>query len=441
MKQGKGITISVYRILSYILAVLSIFCSSCMWKFLVGWRIPSSLFRIGLLLTGILMIVLYARFSRKEIQLILLVSLYLLIYIGATRTDIQGYMLTVFSSFLVLIMLSVTSLKGGKLGVLITAYENVIFVIALISLACWLFGSVLGVLPGKSVIYFNLTNMVAKGYTYGHIFFENPRQSQELLGMTIPRNIGVFLEAPTYASFLVYALVIELLRERRSRVKAGVFVLALLSTISAKSYVFLLEILLIDSVKLHRNAERRRSRRVRGGRIVSLAVIALVVAVGAFYIYKLKSDTSAYSYRVDAVLAGIRTWAEHPLFGSGYGNVDAILSNSDLYRRAASISMGLTTLLGQGGLWLTFFFLFPFFACFKKLMRTKREKIYLMVFIIAMTDLLVSRIMYSAYFEMITALGYCLLAVRSKYYLTDPGIRMAESGAVKEHTGSIPGEY
>ena len=56
--------------------------------------------------------------------------------------------------------------------------------------------------------------------------------------------------------------------------------------------------------------------------------------------------------RMDDIHAAIITWKNKPLFGVGYNNMQKIAMNFQVSRSSDGLSMGLTALLAQGGLYL-----------------------------------------------------------------------------------------
>lgn len=142
------------------------------------------------------------------------------------------------------------------------------------------------------------------------------------------RNCGIFWEPGIFASFLVYAIVMELLFKKGeySIPRLLLFVGALLTTNSAAGYVLLLLcVLLFVSVLLQKN----NNKKVKIVLISGMAGVTLLLILLNFIILatplknnehfqKLLFSNLIGSSRVNAVIHNLKIWAEYPIFGAGF---------------------------------------------------------------------------------------------------------------------------
>ena len=276
---------------------------------------------------------------------------------------------------------------GGFLG----AYSNVMLTIAVISLVFWLFGSVLNIMPGRKEATYFWADQYRPSYTYYYLYFENPVQNR---GEPISRNLGLFPEAPGYASFLTYGMLIDAVRRndlvntkaiRKNTHRLIIWFITLLSTGSSKGIIIVLEVLALKFLF-------KKSNRPWKQVLKSIACIILFFAVSAASIYVIegKLSTGSGSIRIDDLQAGLNTWKQHPLFGAGYMNGDAIRANWKLLRDNEGLSMGLAILLGYGGLFFLMFYLGAAVSAYRGDYFCYRKKEWILVFAVLFTNLFIS---------------------------------------------------
>lgn len=405
---SKERTATLYTLLCYMFMICLILIGSVMWHYISGFWFPSSnMIRIPALLIAVLLMFMSPRYSKKEFIGVLLILLYLLVYGLSSLDKIASYAVSYMIPMVVCILMLTNMLKDRRLWVLLNAYSSIMFWIAIVSLFFWLFGSILHILPGAKTISYLWASRTLSTKTYFYIYFENRFQSISLFGTTVARNTALWTEAPGYTGRLTYALLIELgrRRSRKSRFRISVLVLTMLSTLSSKAFVILLEIVVV----LLLGSLREKYRNSRASRMIAI-VLLLILACAIFYVVYLSViQRGTYLYRLDSALSGIRAWRENLLFGTGYRNTEQILTYSELDRVSNGISMGLTTLLGQGGIYLTAFVLYPYFRLNKLLKGTGYYRYFVIVGLTSFTDLLISNIYRTSHYMLLISLGYAIL--------------------------------
>lgn len=339
-----------------------------------------------------------------------IVVVYLLFYLAVTsfynyKNFLLGFVLVTFCSY----FLCANLVRRNQIKVLALAYCNVMYFFAVISLICWLFGSVLGVLPGRILTHYNWANTTYNTYTYFFLYFENPVQAVNMFGHLLIRNTGIFTEAPGYASALTLALGIELFwpEFRKNKRYKWIIIVTLLTTLSTKGFI-VLGILLVISIV---NYIKEKGNRNKGLKFIGF-VLFVLISIGVVYIIRIimydKMSTQSYGIRYDDLISCIKTWITHPFFGVGYGNVSSVLENSGIvYRKVQSISMGLLVVLAEGGLYLLAFYALPAILVFR-IIPKKLKLNYLFFLVLIFVDALTSHIMFTPKILILTMLAYNL---------------------------------
>ena len=274
---------------------------------------------------------------------------FLAVYLLATRYNGIRFVLYYAAPLLLLTWYAGTVGDGGE-G-LIHKLSDLVLAVAAVSLFFYLFGTVLGWWrPQITTFYWGESLRICP--TYFHLYYAAQRIT--FLGLDLPRNCGIFPEAPGFAVFLVIATAAEALLRARPRVwRCVLLAVATVTTVSVKALlltaaIFVMRFLLWPS--------RRVARIPRWGLVTAGAVLVLVSAVLLWD--KLSSVSGAM--RLDDVVACWRTFVRRPLFGTGYWNDASVVpffSYPDRYNNG--LSMGAAVLLAQGGLYLSALYWLP----------------------------------------------------------------------------------
>ena len=313
------------------------------------------------------------RSPKKFVRCFLFLTVYLLLYIVATRYAVESYLRT-FAFFILLFFVYCYFLIGNNnFHVLMDSFVQVVLVICCATVFFWFFGSVLGLIPPKTETY-TWAHRTSTTYNYFYLYFENPGQNQHLLGMTLPRNCGIFTEAPAYSGILLYAIGIELFaKDTINRKRLVILLLAVLTVQSTKAFVILI---ILFGLQFMTKEVKNRSRVYLVFRSIAIAVMVAAVCFALSYILEDKSTTGSYAARMNHLTSGIRTWLQHPLFGAGFRNAEAYIENQESGYGYKGASMGLTLLLAYGGLYLLAFYVFAYFYALRHPAIQKSKKGY-----------------------------------------------------------------
>lgn len=303
-------------------------------------------------------------FGKKQIQVFIFIAVYLFIYIVCSRYNIITYLAAYYLFVLFFFVFSYILQKNGSYQEFLDIYENAYVILGLITVFFWLFGSNFHIIPAMERTSYAVKGVSRVVYNYYYLYFEIPVQNQNLFGLRIPRNCGIYREAPGYASALLFAVGVELFTHKDiNKKKLACLLLTLLSNQSTKAYVILIVLFGVRYIITNH-------KKSRGNLASKLPIIMVLVPIGlailrAIMIDKQSTGTS-FDTRYNSLQAGFRTWLEHPIFGAGYGNSEAIYENQiEGLGVEGKISMGITVLLARGGLYLFSFYVIALLYAYK----------------------------------------------------------------------------
>ena len=405
----KSTKFSIEHFLIYAFIISSVFCGTVEWKFLVSSPMPSFLANFLVVFVGLLAIAYELILVRLPVRWFYFI-LYFLAVIGlhllATRDNVLTTLKSYLTYLLVFFTYAVLLIKRGKIKVLFSAYANVFTVIGFITVFFWLFGSVLNILPGRSTNEYKWADKICRGYTYFRLYFENFFQNQKLLGVNLPRNCGIYTEAPAFSGMLLHAFGIELFAEEgKNKKKVIILFIALLSTQSTKALIILI-ITMIVRMMVYDDKKHNVFWRLKWFLLIVLIPIAGVVIR---YILVDKSSTYSFTARMAHLRASIVTWLQHPLFGVGISNSQAIIANSTMPE--AGLSMGLAVLLAKGGLLLFVFYFLAFWLPFKNKNLRNIRKEFCLFSMMAFMNLFVSNSAFGVAYILMLSVAYASCAV------------------------------
>ena len=249
--------------------------------------------------------------------------------------------------------------REGMLLPLMRKVENVVCVLAAISLFFWFFGVVFEVIRPNMRTYITWGRF---GWIEGFsgLHFKIQLDTTFFKDQFLYRNSGIFAEAPMLNLWLDFALAIELfMRDKVSRLRITLLVVTIFTTMSLTGFFFLALCLVLNLMRDHHTMSRKRHSFT-----VALIVVLILPALLVIIVYSmvLKTETQSYLMRLTDYLSGIMLWSDNPIFGSGYGNLRSIMEYSYSPNGTLGFSNSLTAVLGTGGLWMALLFYFPHFG-------------------------------------------------------------------------------
>ena len=402
----------------YIIALSLLMGSSCMWFLTLPFALIDGIYNIQYILLALFCVIgcFYhgkIRVNHKSLLILFFLVMYLLFYLLVTRSNPLSYLIKFVLIFVIFFSFCNTLIRNGKIREFAKVFVNVVSVVASISLFFWLFGSVLGLINGVSTPYIwgeNYNTTV----NYFWLYFENRIQAAELFGQPVIRNTGIYAEAPGFSGYLIMALAIAIPAEKEeiSLKQKALLVVTMLTTLSTKGLIAVM--ILIALTYLFTHPAKSTSKLIQ--KIFFTVTIVIGASIGTSLLLEDKSTTMSYLIRMDDVRAAVNTWKNHVMFGAGYMETNEIIQNFSVYRPNNGLSMGLTLLLAQGGIYMILFYAAPFIVALPAARRINR-KLFMRVLIFGVMivfNLFISSFQYDVAMIFILACGYAFSCTYSK---------------------------
>lgn len=408
--------LSIDKIIMYFIAISLLIGSSCMWFLTLPFGSIDGIRNIQYIFLALFCVIgcFYhgkMQIGHKPILLCSCLVIYLLFYLLVTESNPMGYLTKHILIFVIFFFYCATLIRNGKVEEFADAFVNVVSVVAFISVFFWLFGSIFTLIKGVPTLYIWAGNRITNNYFW--IYFENLTQATELFGRTVIRNTGIYAEAPSYSGYLIMALAIALPADNKKfPLKQKVLlVITMLTTLSTKGLIAVM--ILIALIYLFMYPAQSPSKFIQ--KFIFSIIIVTAASIGTYLLLEDKSTTSSYLVRMDDVRSAISTWKNHVLFGSGYQETSEIIRNFGVSRSNNGLSMGLTILLAQGGIYMVAFYILSYICALCTSRHIDKELfIEIMIFgIMILFNLLISSCQYDVTMIFILACGYAFACTRS----------------------------
>lgn len=336
--------VNILSILEYLLMLLVLLYSS-MWSLFVDAK-SNEFLRYAFPLLAVMIGLRLRAVKAPRWRRLVLVAALLAMYLLMTRYNLVRCVLY-FTLPLLLLMLYIglCDEKNAAFG-LLYKLADIVIVLTVVSLVCYVFGTLLDILPGAQNTTYYWANYTRTCTTYYHLYYE--AQTVDIFGVNLIRNCGIFTEAPGFAVFLVFALTTELFVREKPRIwRLCVLCAAVITTYSTKAIL-----LTVVAFGLRYLITTPRTVLWRRFKTVFVPAVCLAVTAVAVILLRDKMNTVSFYIRLDDLFASFKTWATSPLFGTGYYNDDSIIARFAYPRSNNGLSAGLPILFAQGGLFL-----------------------------------------------------------------------------------------
>ena len=413
---------NIDTILIYIITFFLVLSGPTIYHYLNPPVISTATTKWILYITCLLYIVSSKRLSYRSIYFGIFAGIYLLFFIILSW---QGYepssffLKNICISSVIYILFFSQLLRKGQIKDFIRSFSNIILCIAAVSVFCWIFGTVLGILPFRvSGLTYTWAFKTRPTTTYYGIYYETQTLKTSLVSFVdLKRNCGIFCEAPGYSHFLNIALMIELLAEKPDQKKIVILLLAILTSFSTKAYLVAIVGLFLRVLVL--STKNNKIRKILIWLLVPFLLL-ICIHVGWILIND-KLSTGSGIKRLAVLQGGITTWLKYPFFGVGFtGNSDIIASTTKV---DALSSMGLTSFIAKGGIYMMLYYIGSIVAVFHSRFIKEKRKELLIFLILMLIEFFVSDIGTMQDTIMIVALGYAILAERMPSKVTFTSLR------------------
>ena len=319
---------------------------------------------LALLISILAIVTLNYQNDESKFQHALIISMFLFFYFGiyiflSSFPGTRNYGVRYASVFIMLVWLLYYDDYINDIPGVLLKYKNVIFIVALISLLFWLFGSLLGLIKPTGAIWtaWTGTGRPASVPSYFGIYFETQSVTTDIGGFI--RNTAIYPEAPMSSLNFCIALGIQVLSKQSNKwgkIQFWILLIAILSTGSTTGYIFL-AVLLAFKINNSNNflLEKFKSP------LFILILIFTAISVSYLIHQKTIYGIDSANLRIDDYKVGYRAWIQHPILGSGIENDEYVRQFVEPWR---SYNIGFSNsplkVLSDGGIYLFLGYLYCF---------------------------------------------------------------------------------
>ena len=242
--------------------------------------------------------------------------------------------------------------KGEKWSVKISQkIVNIVAIMSVVSLLFYLVGPLLNIIKPTGTIEVMWGKQLIRPSYYNLHFYT---QTENIFGLSIIRNTGVFTEAPMYSMVLTIALALEKFITKKNRKIINIILLVtIFSTLSTPGIIVSLFIYLYSFMV------QKTNRKFLKIILIPLLIVSSLY-IGVSFLSQ-KIGTLSYNVRIDDYIASYKAWRESPIIGVGFKNSESIQYYMNPNRSYnVGLSNSIIVVLAQGGVYLFLFYLLPF---------------------------------------------------------------------------------
>lgn len=352
-------------IFQYLLILILIFECNSIYSQLYGYHyiIRGCMIVVSLVLLSILILDKNFAKTNKISKYNLLFIIYLFLVSMLLLLNSSGFSSTIiivldFVLFMPLCLYYLSILEKNEIISLCKKYINIVFIISFISLFFYLLGPVLKIIKPLNVIKVVWGRPYTLMDNYYYLFFDSNQFIFWLTNSPIPRNMGMFGEAPMYAFIILLALIFNnLIFYKQTKIKLYkifVLILTMFSTISVTGICLMFFILFYNFIIWFKDASIKIKKVIL---LLSLIIFIASLPLGINILSK-KFDSSSANHRNMDLINGFNVFLEEPILGKGINHVRDFENNPE---KGYGYSNIIIPILTDGGLILSIIYLMPIF--------------------------------------------------------------------------------
>jgi hypothetical protein len=220
------------------------------------------------------------------------------------------------------------------------AFIKTMVILSILSLLFYIIGPLTGLIK-----YSNLVSIHWGGdkfvKSYYNVYFT--MQFFYSKYFSLPRNSGIFTEAPMFALSLTIAFCLAIIRKEVNKKDIVILFLTIFSTISTTA-IIIVSLMLVVRLFTYKTDNKMHIFIKRF--VFPILAVALIIA--SAFILNIRLATSSYTARQDDFNASITSFKKSPIYGIGYGNEKVIIKNMSSNRRdkKGDYNIGISTSFG-----------------------------------------------------------------------------------------------
>lgn len=368
------------KITTYIIAIIMVLDSNSIYSKSIYSSSLSKIEFIILIVAISTLIILSNNINKNWENYLLITSIlfgYIFIYVLLQRNRIAIFTgITDLVKFILMFSLAYLVYKNSKKPFLMTAYCNVVFIVAIVSLIFWIFGSNLHLLQptGTFLSKWNELDDYQGVLSYYNLYFET-----QTLNQTI-RNSAIFVEAPMASLTFSMALCLEVLYQKNTKfhiIKVLVLIMAIISTVSSTGYICLL---LTMGYLLLTSKSSNIYLLIVKTTIIPIILVVGMILINYFLSQKLNSN-SGFSRKRDYINSFI-AWINYPFMGTGIDIDGNFLLPSGIKIGKFGYSNSFGRVLGENGIYILILYLISIINSVYTSINTKDTKRLFLTFML-----------------------------------------------------------
>lgn len=290
---------------------------------------------------ALLSLVLFAKFKSKA-----LIGRFLAIYLIIIFIPLLGAnnIQTFFLKYIVIVPMSMvldSKYQTGRHN-LLDVFSNVMIVLSSVSVILWIFGPLIGWLGYIPIPDFWTHNGDSIRIVESYYFLQFNTQSYiipVLDNIEIPRNTGIFAEAPVYNLLLCISCGYELFyKQQKSSIRQLILVVTIITTFSTTGQLYLIMAGVLYALFY---TKKQLLRRIL---ILTSPILIYIVYNLINILYIDKQTTSSYEVRQSTMNNFISMYRQNVFVGKGFGYINR--NNTE------EISNSIFQLLAEGGMYM-----------------------------------------------------------------------------------------
>lgn len=352
---------SIYQLAEYIIAIVLVLECRSFFNNMPATRNQFWLLMLGLLSFAVFLCVVTKRKIPKKRAKRTFTCLAVLFVYFVGYALLNGYNLSGFLWYLisvaVLLVYYCLCCKEQAIPTVLLKYDDVICVIAAVSVLLWLLGSVMGVIAPTGAVIMNWegTGEDTSYSSYYNLLLEVQSVPSSFTSRVLYKNTAIFVEAPMYSLHLSLALMIELfVKMNTSKKRCILLVGTIITTFSTSGYL-----LALFALSLHFFLSSKK--KIRQILLILSPLLIITVALVAYQLLFLKLTDLSGLTRIDDFITGWNVFKSNVLCGIGYDNYEMLQTYMSLWRsNSTGMSSSLMLVISYGGM----YFIVPFAICF-----------------------------------------------------------------------------
>lgn len=360
-------------------------------------------------------IIFFSRTLKVKVQdvfvlIYFILSIAVLLFAGSGFTDKTFIILALLLIVSYLAIMGVGQRNGIKSFFL--SFVKMVNILAILSIIGFFLGTLLGILKPIEYIGGEVVNW-SHWYGYkNYYYFYYEGQSAYFFGFSILRNMGVFAEAPLFATLLSEAIFINVLLLKRDMRKSIIMIIAALTTFSTTSIAI---VSIVVFVYFYEKNLKNKKRVI----VIPVMLVFVSYIVGIVLYDKLLTGNISGSMRIEDVIACFKSWQNSPIIGNGFKNIDILMQYKNAGRISGSrgLSTGVGGAFSDGGIILGLLYSIPFVYSLMTFFKAKDKSLVGLILML----FLIFFVMISHY----TVLGmfwiafswYCVVNIKNKNVL------------------------